>query len=219
MNTNLKKEASRMMHQLKEHRWIAAVVSVMLVLGLVALCHRPKSYESGRSLPVGEAFDSLTSMLPKGSTIIARFPDDEKADLYYLNSGVLYCFNGKSKMLEEMSIPGIVNGSVVSASLTHDEQYIMLTVREDKLDKLFRLNTENRNIVDLGKSTAVPDDQKEEEKPKQQATKKADVPVITDPLPEAAFADEPVGAGHEVKAEPKKTEPENNPEVTTISTD
>ena len=126
-----------MMHQLKEHRWIAAVVSVMLVLGLVALCHRPKSYESGRSLPVGEAFDSLTSMLPKGSTIIARFPDD----------------------------------------------------------------------------------QKEEEKPKQQATKKADVPVITDPLPEAAFADEPVGAGHEVKAEPKKTEPENKPEVTTISTD
>ena len=82
-----------MMHQLKEHRWIAAVVSVMLVLGLVALCHRPKNYESGRSLPVGEAFDSLTSMLPKGSTIIARFPDDEKADLYYLNSGVLYCFN------------------------------------------------------------------------------------------------------------------------------
>ena len=208
-----------MMHQLKEHRWIAAVVSVMLVLGLVALCHRPKSYESGRSLPVGEAFDSLTSMLPKGSTIIARFPDDEKADLYYLNSGVLYCFNGKSKMLEEMSIPGIVNGSVVSASLTQDEQYIMLTVREDKLDKLFRLNTENRNIVDLGKSTAVPDDQKEEEKPKQQATKKADEPVITDPLPEAAFADEPVGAGHEVKAEPKKTEPENKPEVTTISTD
>ena len=124
------------------------------------------------------------------------------------------------KVLEEMSIPGITNGSVVNASLTQDEQYIMLTVREDKLDKLFRLNTENRNIVDLGKSTAVPDEQKdEEEKPKQQAGKKADVPVITDPLPEAAFADEPVGAGHEVKAEPKKSEPENKPEVTTISTD
>ena len=219
MNTNLKKEASEMMHKMKEHRWIVAVVSVMLVLGLVALCHRPKTFENGRNLPVGEAFDSLTAMLPKGSTIVARFPDDHRADLYYLNSGVLYCFNGKSKLLEEMSVPGITNGSVINASLSQDEKYIMLTVREDKLDKLFRLNTENRNIVDLEKSTAVPDDQKEEEKPKQQATKKADVPVITDPLPEAAFADEPVGAGHEVKAEPKKTEPENKPEVTTITTD
>lgn len=215
----MKKEASRVMHQLKEHRWIAAVVSVMLVLGLVALCHRPKSDENSRNLPVSEAFDSLMSMLPKGSAVVARFPDDNKADLYYLNSGVLYCFNGKSKLLEEMTIPGITNGSVVIASLSQDEQYIMLTVREDKLDKLFRLNTENRNIVDLGKSTPVPDDSKEADKPKQPAEKKSAVPVITDPLPEAAFADEPVGAGHEVKAEPKKSEPENKPEVTTISTD
>ena len=209
-----------MMHQLKEHRWIAAVVSVMLVLGLVAFCHRPKTFENGRNLPVGEAFDSLTAMLPKGSTIVARFPDDHRADLYYLNSGVLYCFNGKSKLLEEMSVPGITNGSVINASLSQDEKYIMLTVREDKLDKLFRLNTENRNIVDLEKSTAVPDDEQkeEEDKPKQHTGKKSEVPVITDPLPEAAFADEPVGAGHEVKTEPKKV-PENTPEVTTISTD
>lgn len=211
-----------MMHQLREHRWIVAVVGVMLVVGLVALCHNPRNHESGRNLPVGEAFDSLASMLPKGSSIVARFPDEEKADLYYLNSGVLYCFNGKSKILEEMTIPGISNGAVIKASLSQDEQYLMLTVREDKLDKLFRLNTENRNIVDLQKSTPVPDRQKDEDdKPRQPAEKKSDVPVITDPLPEAAFADEPVGAGHEVKkepVEPKKTEPENKPEVTTITT-
>ena len=105
-----------MMHQLKEHRWIAAVVSVMLVLGLVALCHRPKSYDSGRSLPVGEAFDSLTSMLPKGSTIIARFPDDEKADLYYLNSGVLYCFNGKSQSLASSMVRWSVQASRMTSN-------------------------------------------------------------------------------------------------------
>ncbi|MBR5918580.1 MAG: hypothetical protein IKT22_01720 [Prevotella sp.] len=220
MKKDLKKEASEMMHKMKEHRWIVAVVAVMLVVGLVAFCHSPKKFENGRNLPVGEAFDSLTAMLPKGSTIVARFPDDHRADLYYLNSGVLYCFNGKSKLLEEMSVPGITNGSVINASLSQDEKYIMLTVREDKLDKLFRLNTENRNIVDLEKSTAVPDEQKEEEeKPKQSTGKKSEVPVITDPLPEAAFADEPVGAGHEVKAEPKKSDPDNKPEVTTISTD
>lgn len=220
MNKDLRKEASQMMHKLKEHRWIVAVIAVMLVMGLVAFCHFPKNYGSGRNLPVGEAFDSLTAMLPKGSTVVARFPNDHRADLYYLNSGILYCFNGKSKLLEEMAVPGITNGSVINASLSQDEKYIMLTVREDKLDKLFRLNTENRNIVDLEKSTVVPDERKnEEDKPKHQAEKKSGVPVITDPLPEAAFADEPVGAGHEVKAEPKKTVPENTPEVTTISTD
>ena len=106
-------------------------------------------------MPIGEAFDSLTSVLPKGSVVVARFPDEERADLYYMNSGVLYCFNGKSKLMEEMSIPGIVNGSVVDAKLSQDEKYIFLTVRQGKLDKLYRLNTMNRNIVDMAKSTAV----------------------------------------------------------------
>lgn len=220
MSKDLKKETSQMMHKLKEHRWIVAVIAVMLVMGLVAFCHFPKNYGSGRSLPVGEAFDSLTSMLPKGSTVVARFPNDHRADLYYLNSGILYCFNGKSKLLEEMSVPGISNGSVINASLSQDEKYIMLTVRDGKLDNFFRLNTENRNIVDLEKSTPVVENAKEaESKPVQQIEKKSEVPVITDPLPEAAFAIEPTDGTGGKGQDPKKSENANTPEVTTISTD
>ncbi len=201
---------------------IIAAIAIVLLIGLVAFCNRPYGRTHASDLPIGEAFDSLTSMLPKGSTIVARFPDEERADLYYLNSGVLYCFNGKSKLLEEMPIPGVKNGKIVNAKLSQDENFITLTVREEKLDKLFRLNTTNRNIVDLEQSSAVPDDVKEtEEKTSRPAEKKSEVPEITEPLPEAAFADEPTGAGHEVKkepAEPKKTEPENKPEVITITT-
>ena len=70
MNKDLKKEASQVMHQLKDHRWIVGVVAVMLVVGLVALFHTQKNYSSNRDLPVGEAFDSLVAMLPKGSVVV-----------------------------------------------------------------------------------------------------------------------------------------------------
>ncbi|MBR6455354.1 MAG: hypothetical protein IKS72_00245 [Prevotella sp.] len=216
----MKKEASQVMHQLKDHRWIVGVVAVMLVVGLVALFHTQKNYSCNRDLPVGEAFDSLVAMLPKGSVVVARFPDEERSDLYYVNSGVLYCFNGKSKVLEELAIPGVECASVVEAKLSQDEQFLTLTVRDDQYQRLYRLNTKNHNIVDLEKKTVIPKNgEVQEEKAHKSAEKKSEVPVITDPLPEAAFADEPVGAGHEVKAEPKKSDPDNKPEVTTISTD
>ena len=122
---------------------------------------------------------------------------------------VLYCFNGKSKLLEEMGITGVPSGSYVDAKLSQDEKYIMLTVRQGKLDKLYRLNTMNRNIVDMDKSTIVVEEEEVvEEKTYKPVEKKPEVPQITEPLPEAAFADEPTGAGHEVKketAEPKKS--------------
>jgi hypothetical protein len=140
-----------------------------------------------------------------------------------MNSGVLYRFNGKSKLLEEMSITGVPSGSYVDAKLSQDEKFIMLTVRQGKLDKLYRLNTMNRNIVDMDKSTVVDEDiVVVEEKPVKAVQKKSEVPVIDEPLPEAAFAAEPAGGSHEPKkesAEPKKQEPVNTPEVTTISTE
>jgi hypothetical protein len=76
----------------------------------------------------------------------------------------------------------------------------------------------------MDKSTIVVEEEEVvEEKAYKPAEKKPEVPQITEPLPEAAFADEPTGAGHEVKketAEPKKSaEPTNAPEVTTISTE
>lgn len=227
MNMNWKDFAGKMLQKLKpyQHSIEVGAIALALILSIVALCSSPSRHRgSGKELPVQEAFDSLVAVLPKGSVVVARFPDQERADLYYLNSGVLYCFNGKSKLLEEMSIKGVPSGSYVSAKLTDDEKYIMLVVRQDKLDKLFRLNTMNRNIVDMEKSTAVPDDAKDEEqKPSQPAETAPEVPEITEPLPEAAFADEPTGTGHEVKKEtpePKKqADPANAPEVTTISTD
>lgn len=227
MDSNLKEETTKLVNRVKDNRywkWIALAVVGVLV-GLMAYCSStPSRKSSGPGLPVAEAFDSLTSVLPKGSVVVARFPDEERADMYYMNSGVLYCFNGKSKLLEEMSITGVPSGSYVDAKLSQDEKFIMLTVRQGKLDKLYRLNTMNRNIVDMDKSTIVVEEEEAvEEKTYKPVEKKPEVPQITEPLPEAAFADEPTGAGHEVKkepAEPKKpAEPTNAPEVTTISTE
>ena len=223
METHLREKTSDIVSKMKTKsrrtQIVAAIVVVVIILGLLAFCNAPIRQGSGKSLPVSEAFDSLASMLPKGSVVVARFPDEERSDLYYLNSGVLYCFNGKSKLLEEMPIPGVPNGAVINAKLAQDEIYMILTVRDDKLDRLFRLNTKNRNIVDLEQSTAVPEEAKEvEEKTSRPAEHKSEVPEITEPLPEAAFADEPTGEGHEVKKEePKKNS--DAPEVTTISTD
>lgn len=223
MDKNLKEKTGNLVNQVKQNRkWqIAAAVAVVVLVVLVAFCSSPSKHNNGPGLPVAEAFDSLTAVLPKGSIVVGRFPDEERADLYYLNSGALYCFNGKSKLLEEMGISGAETGSIVSAKLSQDEKYIMLTVRQGKLDKQFRLNTMNRNIVDLDKSTVVDEDVVVvEEKPVKAAEKAPEVPVIDEPLPEAAFADEPTGAGHEVKKEQQpETKNENAPEVTTISTD
>jgi hypothetical protein len=223
MDKNLKEETTKLVNNVKGNpywKWIALAVLGLLV-GLMAYCSSSTKESSGPGLPVAEAFDSLTAVLPKGSVVVARFPDEERADMYYMNSGVLYCFNGKSKLLEEMGITGVPSGSYVDAKLSQDEKYIMLTVRQGKLDKLYRLNTMNRNIVDLDKSTVVDEDVVVvEEKPIKAAEKKPDVPVIDEPLPEAAFAEEPTGAGHEVKKEQQpETKNENAPEVTTISTD
>ena len=226
MDKNLKEETTKLVNNVKGNpywKWIALAVFGLLV-GLMAYCSSSSKESSGPGLPVAEAFDSLTAVLPKGSVVVARFPDEERADMYYMNSGVLYCFNGKSKLLEEMGITGVPSGSYVDAKLSQDEKYIMLTVRQGKLDKLYRLNTMNRNIVDMDKSTIVVEEEEVvEEKTYKPVEKKPEVPQITEPLPEAAFADEPTGAGHEVKketAEPKKSaEPTNAPEVTTISTE
>lgn len=223
MDKNLKEKTENLVNQVKRNRywkWIAAIAAGVVVALIAGFCTSTAKH-NGSNLPIAEAFDSLTAVLPKGSIVVGRFPDEERADLYYLNSGVLYCFNGKSKLLEEMGISGAETGSIISAKLSQDEKYIMLTVRQGKLDKQFRLNTSNRNIVDLDKSTVVDEDVVVvEEKPAKAAEKKPEVPVIDEPLPEAAFAEEPTGAGHEVKKEQQpENKNENAPEVTTISTD
>ena len=225
MDKNLKEKTGNLINQVKQYRywkWAAAALGACILLALAVSFCTGSGRHQGSSLPIAESFDSLTAVLPKGSIVVGRFPDEDRADLYYLNSGVLYCFNGKSKLLEEMGISGAETGSIISAKLSQDEKYIMLTVRDGKLDKQFRLNTMNRNIVDLDKSTVVDEDVVVvEEKAVKVAEKAPEVPVIDEPLPEAAFADEPTGAGHEVKKQEQQpeTKNENSPEVTTISTD
>ena len=100
MENNLHEKTSDIVNKMKasgrQTKIIATAAVVVILLGLLAFCNNPVRHGSGKSLPVSEAFDSLTAMLPKGSVVVARFPDDNRSDLYYLNSGVLYCFNGKS---------------------------------------------------------------------------------------------------------------------------
>ena len=129
-----------------------AVEVLLLVAILYFSCSGEKKFGSSDTLTTYEVFDSLTTILPKGSEVIARFPDKERHCMYYQNSGLLYYFDGKQKNLEEVTISGIPNGNVVSARLDAEEKYIMIVVKVGNLNKLFRLNTYNRNVVDMDKT-------------------------------------------------------------------
>lgn len=117
-------------------------------------CSQKKGDSPKEKLTTYEVFDSLSAMLPKGSIVVARFPDEERHCMYYLNSGILYYFDGKLKNLEEVQISGVDNGSVESAMLDKDEKYISIVANFGKVNKLYRLNTLNRNIVDMDQTVA-----------------------------------------------------------------
>ena len=152
-----------------------------------------------------EAFDSLVSVLPKGTVVVARFPDNDRQDLYYLNSGIMYCFNGRSRNLEEIGISGIESGNIASAKLTEDEKFIILTVHAGKVDKLYRLNTANKNIVDLDKSVAAAvDSETEEEKEKPKVVRSA-APAAPAENSESAVSKEPVVQSAEESSTPAQT--------------
>ena len=51
-------------------------------------------------------------------------------------------------------ISGVDNGSVESAMLDKDEKFISIEVNFGKVNKLYRLNTTNRNIVDMDQTVA-----------------------------------------------------------------
>lgn len=206
-----------------KHIQIGALVLAAILIGMLGYCSGKRSGSgSYQQLSANDAFDSLVAVLPKGSVVVARFPDEKRSDLYYMNSGVMYCFDGLTKFLEQIVISGAEDGSIISAKLSQDEKYITLTVRQGQLDKLYRLNTITKNIVDLDKSSVVEEDVKNvEEKAPKPAETKPEVPKITEPLPEAVFADEPAGGSHEERRESQeqKTESAPAPEVTPISTD
>jgi len=117
------------------------------------------------SLGINEAMDSLVSILPKGSQVVARFNDDRHA-LYYLNSGHLMKFNAKMKMLEEVELKRLdpelevfyddmqEEQGIIKATLTDDKRYLLLTIvtapakEKDKEPKtaVYRLDTETMRL-------------------------------------------------------------------------
>lgn len=161
------------------------VAIIVLVVGL--LCYEACSH-SGRQqtytqLSTRDVLDSLEQMLPTGSLVIARYPDEGRHCLYYLNSGVMYYFDAKGKNLEEVAIEGFPSGSIVEAKLSKDEKYILLSLLDGDRGKIFRINTTNRNVVEYGDYRPQPKDSVETPKPK---------PVKEEPKTEEEAATEPV---------------------------
>ena len=154
------------------------VVLVAFIATILGSCKQNKENAQTKELTTYEVFDSLSNMLPKGSIVVARFPDEERHCMYYLNSGILYYFDGKQKNLEEVMISGVDNGSVESALLEKEEKYISIEVNFGKVNKLYRLNTMNRNIVDMDQTVASsrkdsdePEKEKKASKPRKEEKK------------------------------------------------
>lgn len=146
--------------------FIFSVVLASVFALSLSSCSGNKDNATGKELTTYEVFDSLSNMLPKGSIVVARFPDEERHCMYYLNSGILYYFDGKQKNLEEVLISGVDNGSVESALLDKEEKFISIEVNFGKVNKLYRLNTMNRNIVDMDQTVAS--SRKEVEEPEKE---------------------------------------------------
>lgn len=154
------------------------VVLVAFIATILGSCKQNKENAQTKELTTYEVFDSLSNMLPKGSIVVARFPDEERHCMYYLNSGILYYFDGKQKNLEEVMISGVDNGSVESALLDKEEKFISIEVNFGKVNKLYRLNTMNRNIVDMDQTVASsrkdsdePEKEKKSSKPRKEEKK------------------------------------------------
>ena len=147
------------------------VVLVAFIATILGSCKQNKENAQTKELTTYEVFDSLSNMLPKGSIVVARFPDEERHCMYYLNSGILYYFDGKQKNLEEVMISGVDNGSVESALLDKEEKFISIEVNYGKVNKLYRLNTMNRNIVDMDQTVASSRKDSEEPEKEKKASK------------------------------------------------
>jgi len=141
--------------QMKTMRRLGLLAGAVLLMTCAHCMVGCSGGSDAKPLGVAESMDSLCNYLKEGTVIVARFPDEERHGLYYLNSGVLYFFDGKNKNLEEIAISGVESGNIKTARLTPDEKYISISVLDGMQMRLFRLNTANRNVVDLEKSEKV----------------------------------------------------------------
>ena len=151
----------------KKHLIAAAAAVVIFILGFISGCScGGHHYGSSKDLGVSEALDSFVQVIPEGSQVVARF-NDNRHSLFYLNSGRLMRFNAKSKMLEEV-IPYEINKEarvyynekedvqgILSAVLSEDEQFIIITAVTDKKQDneeepqtaTYKLNTSSMNLL------------------------------------------------------------------------
>lgn len=216
MRENIGKSVRRIGRGMLGKRFLYTTIAVEVLL-LVAIlyfsCSGEKKFGSSDTLTTYEVFDSLTTILPKGSEVIARFPDKERHCMYYQNSGLLYYFDGKQKNLEEVTISGIPNGNVVSARLDAEEKYIMIVVKVGNLNKLFRLNTYNRNVVDMDKTVEIEKEEaKDEEEKKPTKTRKRETTSEEQPVAEPKPAPEREGVLQDVMEELPAPSHESNGE-------
>ena len=152
----------------KKHLIAAAAAVVIFLLGFISGCScSGRSFSGeGSELGVSEALDSFIQVMPQGSQVVARFTD-KRHSLFYLNSGRLMYFNGKTKMLNEV-IPSELNSDarvyynekedvqgILSAKLSDDEKFIIITAVTDKKQSdeeevqtaTYKLNTESMNLL------------------------------------------------------------------------
>lgn len=176
----------------------AGVLAVVLLLIFSLSLFKGGAFS--KSLNVDESFDSVVAILPKKSQIIARYPDETRHSLYYLNSGAMYCFDGKTKLMEQVTINNFPDAYIEKAELSEDEQYITMWVTAGEQKMMFRLNSMNGNIVDISDQRpadkdnmqpdeplpTVPSAKKEEPTKTEEETPSTDVPAIdeTKPAPE-----------------------------------
>ena len=156
----------------KQRLWAIGALAGVLLLVIILIVSLVKcssgSFGDGKSLPVSEALDSLEQRLPKGTGFVVKFPDERRHCLFYLNGGHLYKFDGKTKMLDEVTFSSLtddaaiyyndedLNAGIREAVLSPDKEYIMLTATTTPTDAdgksrqgLYRMNTSNLTIEAL----------------------------------------------------------------------
>lgn len=216
MRENIDESVKRMGKGMQGKKFLFPALALVLLLlaGILYFsCSGEKKFGSSDTLTTYEVFDSLTTILPKGSEVIARFPDKERHCMYYQNSGMLYYFDGKQKNLEEVTISGIPNGNIVSSRLDAEEKYIMIVVKVGNLNKLFRLNTFNRNVVDMDKTVEIEKDEaKDEEEKKPTKTRKKETSSEEQPVAEPKPEPERDGVLQDVMEELPAPSQESNGE-------
>ena len=156
----------------KKRTWAIAGIAAFSVLVIILIVFLVKCSSGangdGKSLAVSEALDSLEQRLPKGTGFVVKFPDERRHCLFYLNGGHLYKFDGKSKMLDEVTFSSLaedaaiyyndedLNAGIREAVLSPDKEYIILTAAttptgDDGKTRqgLYRMNTSNLTIEAL----------------------------------------------------------------------